>query len=355
VARGIYLKKYELESLLKSFLLFFTLQMVLLGVIFVQSYKQGRHAIDDQVRNQMKICSFDLKCEGLKLDFVPKSKETQVRKLFKEGDLYAYFDVPTADDYMLKVILPQKRYEAMITALKKELIQKFILYALLIALLSFLFSLYALRPLKRALQLNEEFIRDILHDINTPLSSMLVNFKLFQKEIGENRKIERMQSNISTILSLQNNLKAFLDDSPLQKERFALAKRVGERIAYFQTLHPGISFLVQVEDYTLETNEDAFVRILDNLLGNACKYNDQDGTVQVVTQDYLLLIKDSGRGIQNVKKVFERYYKESDRGVGIGMHIVKKLCDALGIDIRIESEVGKGTIVALDLGKVIVK
>ena len=72
-------------------------------------------------------------------------------------------------------------------------------------------------------------------------------------------------------------------------------------------------------------------------------------------QAYLLLIKDSGRGIDNVKKVFERYYKESERGLGIGMHIVKKLCDALGIGIRIESEPGKGTIVALDLGKVIVK
>jgi len=329
--------------------------MILLAVIIMQSYTQGRHAIDDQVRNQMKICSFDLKCEGLELDFVPKNKERKVRKLYKEGDLYSFFDVPTADGYLLKVILPQKRYEAMVSELKSDLAQKFILYALLIALLSFLFSLYALSPIKKALKLNEEFVKDILHDINTPLSSLVVNFKLFQKEIGKNRKIERMQSNVSTILSLQNNLRAFLDDSPLQKERFDLSKIVQERIAYFQILYPKISFLVQVEAFELDTNQDAFVRILDNLIGNACKYNDQDGTVQIVTEEYLLLIKDSGRGIQNVKKVFERYYKESDRGLGIGMHIVKKLCDALGIDIRIESEVGKGTIVALDLGKVIVK
>ena len=349
------MKKYEIESLLKSFVLFFTLQFILLSVIIMQDYKQERLSIDDQVRNQMKICSFDLKCEGLKLDFVPKSKQTKVRKLYKKGDLYSFFEVPTADGYLLKIVLPKKRYDAMISTLKSDLMQKFILYALLIALLSFLFSLYALRPLKKALELNEEFVKDILHDINTPLSSLVVNFKLFQKEIGKNRKIERMHSSVSTILSLQNNLRAFLDDSYLQKERFDLHKTVQERIISFQTLYPNISFHVQIDGYTLDTNQDAFVRILDNLLSNACKYNDHDGTVQVATQDDLLRIKDSGHGIQNVKKVFERYYKETDRGLGIGMHIVKKLCDALKIEIRIESEAGKGTIISLDLAAVIVK
>lgn len=349
------MKKYEVESLLKSFLLFFTLQMILLFVIAMQQYRQERRAIDEQVFNRMKICSFDLKCEGLQLDFVPKTKKEKVQSLYKEGDLYTYFDVPTADGYLLKVILPKARYAKMISQLKRDLAQKFILYALLIALLSFLFSLYALRPLKKALQLNEEFVKDMLHDINTPLSSLVVNFKLFQKEIGHNRKIERMQSNISTILSLQNNLSAFLNDSPLQKERFGLRQMILERIAHFQTLYPKISFSADIDDYTLEANRDAFVRIVDNILSNACKYNDHDGTVQIETQNSLLLVKDSGRGIENVHKVFERYYKESDRGLGIGMHIVKKLCDALGIGIGIESEPGKGTIVKLDLGKVIVK
>ena len=355
MVRGICLKKYEVESLLKSFLLFFTLQMILLFVIAMQQYRQERRTIDEQVFNRMKICSFDLKCEGLQLDFVPKTEKEKVQRLYKKGDLYTYFDVPTADGYLLKVMLPKPVYAKMLTDLRNDLAKKFLFYAFLIALLSFLFSLYALRPLKKALELNEEFVKDMLHDINTPISSLVVNFKLFQKEIGQNRKIERMQSNISTILSLQNNLSAFLDDSPLQKEKFGLQQIVRERITYFHTLYPKISFLVEVDDYILEANRDAFVRIVDNILSNACKYNDQDGTVQVVMQAYLLLIKDSGRGIENVKKVFERYYKESDRGLGIGMHIVKKLCDALGIGIRIESQKGKGTIVALDLGKVIVK
>ena len=329
--------------------------MILLGVIILQSYRQGLHSIDDQIRNQMKICSFDLKCEGLELDFVPKTDKTKVRKLYKEGDVYSFFDVPTADGYLMKVLLPQKAYQARIKALKIDLAQKFLFYVLIIALLSFLFSLYALRPLKKALELNEEFVKDILHDINTPLSSLVINFKLFKKEIGANRKIERMESSVSTILSLQNNLKAFLEESHLQKERFNLAPLVQERIAYFQTLYPKLRFGDYIENFTIETNKDAFTRIIDNLLGNACKYNDRDGRVDIATKDYLLLIEDSGHGIKNVDKVFERFYKESERGVGIGLHIVKKLCEELDIPIHIQSVIGEGTIVALDLGKVIVK
>ncbi len=349
------MKKYEIESLLKSFLIFFALQMILLGVIITQSYRQGLYNIDDQVRNQMMICSFDLKCEGLELDFVPKTDKTKVRQLYKEGDVYSFFEVPTADGYLMKILLPQKEYQKRVETMKLELVRKFLFYALIIALLSFLFSLYALRPLKRALEINEEFVKDILHDINTPLSSLVVNFRLFRKEIGENRKIERMQSSVDTILSLQNNLKAFLDDSSLQKERFVLTALLQERIAYFQTLYPRLHFRHNIGGFTLETNKDAFTRIVDNLISNACKYNSADGYVDVHTRDFLLLIEDSGMGIENVDKAFERFYKEHARGVGIGLHIVKKLCDELNIPIHIQSVVNHGTIVTLDLRKVIVK
>ncbi len=329
--------------------------MILLGVIFVQRYHQGVNSIDDDVKNQMKICSFDLKCEGLSLDFVPKSKTTKTRQLYKKGDLYTFFDVPTADGYMLKVILPQKDYQLRIKNLKKELFKDFFIYSLLIALLSFLFSLYSLRPLQNALKLNEEFVKDILHDINTPLSSLVVNFKLFKKDIGQNRKIERMETNIATILSLQNNLRAFLDESVLQKESISLESILRERINYFQTLYPQKSFSVDIRQLDIEANKDAFVRIIDNLISNACKYSDLKGEIKVVGENDQLRISDNGQGIKNVKKVFKRYYKENQRGIGIGLHVVKKLCDAIGIDISIQSQVGKGTTVVLHLSKVILK
>ncbi len=321
----------------------------------MQNYKEEQHSIDEQIHSRMKVCSYDLKCEGFKLDFVPKTKSQKVSKLYKNKELYSFFDVPTAEDYLLKIILPKADYIQMIYTLKNTLVGRFIFYAFLIALLSFLFSLYSLRPLKRALKLNKEFVQDILHDINTPLSALVINFKLFQKEIGENRKIERMRSSVSRILSLQNNLRAFLDNSPLQKEQFTLQPLLQERITHFQMLYPNITFLLEINSHTLHIDKDAFVRILDNIISNACKYNVQDGTVKIMNNNYTLLIQDDGKGICDVKRIFERHYKENERGLGIGMHIVKKFCDTLNIGIHIESEVGKGTLVSLDLKEVIVK
>jgi len=228
-------------------------------------------------------------------------------------------------------------------------------FSIFIIVIALLFSLYTLKPLKKALNLNEEFVKDILHDFNTPISSMVINFKLLKKELGENKKINRLENNIETILTLQNNLQTFLKGIHTQKKQFSLNNLLQNRIHYFGVLYPDVSYIFFVEDISLETNKDAFTRIIDNVLSNAGKYNIRNGTVNVFLDQHTLVIKDSGIGMINPSKVFERFYKEQDRGIGIGMHIVKKLCDELSIEIKIESREKNGTEIMLDLSKVIMK
>jgi len=88
-------------------------------------------------------------------------------------------------------------------------------------------------------------------------------------------------------------------------------------------------------------------RILDNLLINAAKYNKENGDVQIQIKATTLSISDTGKGIKNANKIFDRFYKEHERGLGIGLHIVKKLCDELNIKIKVSSQVDKGTSFAL--------
>jgi len=98
-----------------------------------------------------------------------------------------------------------------------------------------------------------------------------------------------------------------------------------------------------------------FARILDNLLSNAARYNKKGGavTVRFLRESSTLLIEDSGRGIERPERVFERFYKESEGGQGIGMHIVKKLCDSIGVGVSVESEPGRGTRIALDISAIV--
>jgi len=110
-----------------------------------------------------------------------------------------------------------------------------------------------------------------------------------------------------------------------------------------------LEFKVELEEIVLDTNKAAFTRILDNLLINAAKYNKKNGKVILKLENNMFKIEDTGIGIKNPSKVFERFYKEQERGIGIGLHIVKKLCEELGITIRVDSIVDKGTIFYLNI------
>ena len=125
------------------------------------------------------------------------------------------------------------------------------------------------------------------------------------------------------------------------------------RIDFFQPSFPNLRMRLDSDNSSLFTNKDMLVRILDNLISNACKYNKENGQVDIILRNYILTIKDTGLGIQNPQKIFNRHYIENDSGIGIGLHIVKKLCDELNIKIRVESKIGKGTTFMLNLSKLI--
>ena len=350
------MKRYELESLFKNFFIFFVLQLILVYIIYLQNYKQQLHNLDDKILKEMTICSYNLKCKNYELDFIKKNNRLKTNYLYKNSNLYALYQIPGTDEFLLKIVLKKDRYNYLKSSIKKELIVEFILFSILIAVVSFLFSLYALYPLKKALKLNNEFIKDILHDINTPLSSILINFKMFKKEVGKNKKIDRIQSSINTILSMQDNLKAFLNSSKLEKEQFVLKKVLEERVNFFKAIYPNVNFNIDISNIKINSNKEAFVRIIDNIISNACKYgNKENPYVKIYLNKDKLVIEDNGIGIKNVKNAFKRYYKENQRGLGLGLNIVKKLCENLNIKIYIDSKLNSYTKVILDLSKLIVR
>jgi signal transduction histidine kinase len=347
------LKRYERESFLKSFFIFLVLLEVLLAINFWNEYQIKKVEIEDKIHIEMKLCAFTLQCEGLTTDFVDKDENKEENILYQDGGFYSYFKVPTSEKYLMKVMYSQENYLLRVGKLANKLYGKFWFYSVFAAFVSLLFSIYSLMPLQRALRVNEEFVKDILHDFNTPISSMLINLKIFKREIGDNQKIQRLENNIQSILSLQDNLRIFLKGVPAQSERFSLKELVQDRVHYFEVLYPDVKYKIAIDKTILETNKDAFTRILDNLLSNAGKYNIANGDVDIVLQGSSLKIQDTGKGIKNPSKVFDRYYKEQDRGIGIGLHIVKKLCDELTIAISIQSKKNKGTRIKLNLSNVI--
>ena len=346
------MKRLERESLIKSFVLFFFSMNLLTATIFYYVYEDARKNMDASLLLEMKLCSFNLKCDRFDIGFEPLETKTLYTLEEKGGTRYALFPVPGSDQYVMKFSLSAGDYEHELGTLRRTLYWQYFGVAAVLVLLSLLFSVYALHPLRQALKLTEEFVKDILHDVNTPLSALRLNIGMLKREIGESAKVSRMEEGIERILALQANLKSYLSNHALQHEPIALEALLETRRSWFEKLYPDIVFNLEAVPVTLETNVEALTRVIDNLLDNAAKYNVRGGRVSMVldAEAKELRIVDSGRGIKDPSRVFERFYKEHERGMGIGLHIVKKLCDEMGIEIGLSSEAGVGTTFVLKFG-----
>jgi len=301
----------------------------------------------------MRVCSFDLQCKNFIIDFAP-IKEQELYTLYKDTKgLRSYFPIAGADDYYLILQFEEEKYQLELQKIQNNILLFLCITISIVFVLSILFSIYVLYPLRSALLLTQEFIKDILHDFNTPLSSLRLNSFMLKREIGENEKVLRIEQGIQNILNLQENLKAYLFDYQELQENVDVQKLIEERISLIQKNYETISFIVDIQNLRIDTNLNAFTRICDNILTNASKYNKKDGKISIIynKQTNILSFIDTGKGIKNPSKIFDRFYKEQDRGIGIGLHIVKKLCDELQIGIDIKSELNVGTNFSLLLTK----
>jgi signal transduction histidine kinase len=342
------LKNYEKESLFKNFLVFFSLLEILLVLLFIELYRTKKTEYRDTLLKNMQLCSYSLECQQFSFDFAPQS-ENILNRLYDDNGTYAYFTIPKSKKYYMKISYAADKLYTDMQEITQSLWLQFILASLLLLGVALFFTFYSLNPIRKALRLNDEFIKDILHDYNTPITSMILNIKMFQDEKGEDPYITRLSRSIDNILRLQNNLKSFLHNSPSQSQNVDITTLVEERLKNIQNIYPDLAYIYDRQnDLIKATNHELLMRILDNLLSNAAKYNKVNGEVKVTISNETVTIEDTGKGIKDVNKVLQRYYKEQDRGIGLGLHIVNKLCNELNIGMSIQSKVNHGTKILLN-------
>ena len=296
----------------------------------------------------MELCSYKLDCKEFRYDFVPLDYK-KMHKLMSGNAYRAYFPIPDSQKFMLALLYPASSYSDALAEETKRLKIAFVLGSFFLALIAFVFTLYALRPLRNALKLNDEFVKDILHDFNTPIAAIKLNIAIFEQETGKSERIEKVKKGLDHLVMLQENLKSFLLRLPTQTEPVDVASLLRSRMAHIAPLYPDIVFSDKLEGCILEAQSNAqlLTRIFDNLLSNAAKYNKKAGRVIVYCHGSTLYIEDTGKGIKDTQKVLQRFHKEQERGIGLGLHIVGKLCDELNIALKIDSQPSNGTIVAL--------
>jgi len=328
-------------------MVFFSLLELLLVLLFFQLYHNEIQDYKQNIYKDMEVCSYTLKCEQYRFDFAPKATTT-INILQEDEGLYSYFRVPKSKKFHIKLSYPAKKLKEDTDTIFYTLLLKFIALTLLLFVLALFFTFYSLKPIRQALQLNDEFIKDILHDFNTPITSMVLNMEMLEPEVKGNPFIQRFSKGLDNMVLLQNNLRCFLTLSVSQNSELDIALLAKNRLEYIQNIYPKIQFTyLKKSNLVKVSNRDMLVRILDNLLSNAGKYNKVKGSVELIVENDFIIIRDTGKGIKDVSRVLERYYTEQERGLGIGLHIVNKLTLELNLTMKIESTVNVGTQITL--------
>ena len=346
------IKLSERESLLKSFILFFLVIEIFLISIFYFYYKVEKEHIDKELVLEMKNYSLFFDDDRFDIDLTSLKKTTETfYELYRDKkNIYILVPLPESRIDAVIIFYPLKKYYQLLHKTKISLFKQFFSLSFIAIFISILFSFYVLSPLRKSLKLLEMFIKDIIHDLNTPLSSILINLKMMD---ANNEEVENIGKSAKAIFMLQNNLDAYLKESTFEYEKFNLKKVVQEQVNFFAPIYNYLIWEVDLKSKIIQSDPNAFARIIYNILSNACKYNTSDGFIKISMQgDTLCISNTSYNGIKRPSRVFERFYKENERGLGIGLHIVEKLCIQLDIKKRLEV---KNNIVTfyLDLGHIL--
>nr|WP_256095028.1 HAMP domain-containing sensor histidine kinase [Paraburkholderia nodosa] len=209
----------------------------------------------------------------------------------------------------------------------------------------------------------KEFTGNVSHELRTPLTTIKTSCELLEQDTaiqGKSRaRLQQIERAADNMRELANALLMLArEDSAREVEPVAIAKMIESALAPYadQLAQKGLESVNDVDRALhVVANRPALAIVLSNLIDNAVRYT-RHGRLRFRYANGCLYIEDSGPGIpaHAIPHVFDRFYQAGSpdtptAGAGIGLSIVRKLCERYGWSIEIGSEPGKGTCVSLRL------
>ena len=210
----------------------------------------------------------------------------------------------------------------------------------------------------------DEFISLVSHELRTPLTIVLGSLKTAKSPGMAPEDVDALIENaIEGGDSMANIIDNLLELSRAQAGKLTLAQRslmirdiINSVVDRVSDLYPNYYYTVNApeEKYSVMADPLRLERVLYNLIENAAKYSPERSeiTVNLVASDgdVVISVKDQGRGMpkERIPELFEPFKRlvtqqEHTRGLGLGLVVCKRLVEAHGGKIWVESEEGKGT------------
>ncbi len=222
-------------------------------------------------------------------------------------------------------------------------------------------------------QIRTEFTANVSHELKTPLTSIHGYAQLITsgiaKETGDMRecagKIEKESRRLIMLVEDIIKLSNLDEGAEPEKEGFSVRTMLAEIIdtLSINAQSRGVTFSLIGDDFEIMASQSQIHELLYNIIDNAVKYNKENGSVRITVGKETVTIADTGIGIpeEYKERVFERFFRvdkshsKTVNGTGLGLSIVKHIAMNNDIVIKVDSEVGKGSIFYIDFTKCLAK
>lgn len=208
--------------------------------------------------------------------------------------------------------------------------------------------------ISRLLEQQDMFVKKIMHEINTPLSIISLNANSIERKFGSLKEIEAIKASSKTLSSIYGDLSYIVKKEKINYEikKIDLITFLSKRIRFFDEISQIKDITISLEaqeEIEVLANEYELERIVDNTISNAIKYSNPSTQIEIILYQQenhtFLDIVDKGLGMKDIDSVFVPFYQQSHKniGLGLGLSIVKEICDKYKILIKVQSKEHEGT------------
>jgi signal transduction histidine kinase len=227
----------------------------------------------------------------------------------------------------------------------------------------------AYEALRQLADVRSDYLNRVAHHIRSPLATLermlavVVEGRTGELHERTREMLDRSRVRVGELLALARDLLVLSrtrEAPPLgERERVDLVSLVRETANEFrpQAAEAGISLQTEFQEEAAEITGDpgSLQELVENLVSNAVKYTGEGGEVRIGVRPrgrrVELTVSDTGIGIprEEREQVFDEFYRATNaretgkEGTGLGLSIVKAIADAVGGELSVESEVGKGS------------
>jgi signal transduction histidine kinase len=220
-----------------------------------------------------------------------------------------------------------------------------------------------LNNIENSVQNIKQFSSDASHELKTPLTVIQGEIEFIKNKNSSKEELQTVLSKVDKEQKkLQEIIKSFLLLSKLDKEVLKNKKASLDKVV-FESIENNLEKIESKNlELKLDIQEDLYINfdekylfiVVNNLISNATKYTN-NGYIKVSAKkensNIYLEVCDTGLGIdvQDLDKIFERFYRVDKArssfrdGVGLGLSIVKKICERFNSTILVNSTINKGS------------